>query len=402
MSRLPSAFQPAWPLFKRLHRFLSFVLGVVFRRTSRMAGDRALPRTATLASLDTAAREPASVTFHPGGPAEQLRREMPVGDPDGHWAFRRELAYDVPARFTLEITNGITVGNYAAIVTPGGLLDYETSGYFGITGWREHPIYLRPWLPKPQRVEGTLLNLTTRGSHANYYHFLLDVLPRYGIFREALPDRRPDAIYVPHSSRYMKQLLALTGIDQHPLIQAEKHLALQADRLLVPSTPNQELAAPVWVVEWLRKNLPVSEVSGVPSRLYVTRGDAPNTRRYVEEPDLWPLLEQQGFTRVDPGTLTVQEQIDWFAGADVIVAPHGAALSNLVFCKPGVRILELFAPNYVNHCYWTIASALPDATYHYLVAEGSHGEGEPMTGVLTDIRIPPHRVLDALERLLSG
>jgi capsular polysaccharide biosynthesis protein len=194
----------------------------------------------------------------------------------------------------------------------------------------------------------------------------------------------------------------MTGIDRLPLIDAGKHTALRADRLLVPSTPNQELAAPLWVVDWLRRTLPPSVATNLPTKLYVTRGEAPNTRRYVEEPQLWPSLERQGFTRVDPGALTVQEQIDWFAAADVVVAPHGAALSNLVFCKPGVRILELFAPNYVNHCYWTIASALPDATYHYLVADGSHGEGKPMTGVLTDIRIDPRRVLDALERLLAA
>lgn len=401
MSRLPSALQPAWPLFKRVHRLLSFLLGVVFRRTSKIAGARALPRRATLRAVDTVALEPGAVVLYPAGPGEQLARTMPVGTPANHWVFENELKYDVPARFCLEIEQGTTVGDYAAIVTPGGTLDYETSGYFGINSWREHPIFLRPQLPRPEHVEGTLLNLTTRGSHANYYHFLLDVLPRYGIFREALPGRVPDAVYVPHASRYQQQLLAMTGIDRHPMIQAGKHTALRADRLLVPSTPNQELAAPRWVVEWLRGHLPTSGATGLPKKLYVTRGDAPNTRRYVEEPELWPMLEAQGFARIDPGTLTVQEQIDTFAGAEVIVAPHGAALSNLVFCSPGVRILELFAPNYVNHCYWTIACAVPDATYHYLVADGSHGEGKPMTGVLTDIRIPPARVLEAIELLVS-
>jgi Glycosyltransferase 61 len=402
MSRLPSALQPAWPLFKRMHRFLSLALGVVFRRTSTLAGARALPKRATVRSAETVALEPSSVELHPAGDGEHLVRSMPVGEPANHWVFENELKYDVPARYCLEIERGITIGDYAAIVTPGGTLDYETSGYFGISGWREHPIFLRTQLPRLEHVDGTLLNLTTRGSTANYYHFLLDVLPRYGIFSEALPGRVPDAVYVPHSARYQKQLLSMTGIDQLPLIDAGKHTALQADRLLVPSTPNQELAAPLWVVDWLRRTLPPSGATDMPTKLYVTRGDAPNTRRYVEEPQLWPSLERQGFTRVDPGALTVQEQIDWFAAADVVVAPHGAALSNLVFCKPGVRILELFAPNYVNHCYWTIASALPDATYHYLVADGSHGEGKPMTGVLTDIRIDARRVLDALERLLAA
>jgi len=81
MSRLPSALQPAWPLFKRVHRLLSFLLGLVFRRTSRIAGARALPKRATLKATDTAALEPGAVVVHPAGDGEQLVRTMPVGVP---------------------------------------------------------------------------------------------------------------------------------------------------------------------------------------------------------------------------------------------------------------------------------------------------------------------------------
>ena len=103
--------------------------------------------------------------------------------------------------------------------------------------------------------------------------------------------------------------------------------------------------------------------------------------------------------------MPVREQIDRFAAAEVIVAPHGAALANLVFARPGVRVLELFAPDYVNPCYWAITDAVPDARYHYLVAgtpdEISPPTHRPMTGVLRDISIPPARVLAALDRLLG-
>ena len=62
-------------------------------------------------------------------------------------------------------------------------------------------------------------------------------------------------------------------------------------------------------------------------------------------------------------------------------------------------MLELFAPDYVNPCYWAITDAVPDARYHYLVAgtpaEITAAEHKPMTGVLRDISIPPARVLTA-------
>ena len=76
----------------------------------------------------------------------------------------------------------------------------------------------------------------------------------------------------------------------------------------------------------------------------------------MREDELRARLTARGFTVVDPGTLSVQEQIDHFAAARVIVAPHGAALTNLSFCRPGVRLLELFAPGYLNPGYWSIMS----------------------------------------------
>jgi capsular polysaccharide biosynthesis protein len=40
----------------------------------------------------------------------------------------------------------------------------------------------------------------------------------------------------------------------------------------------------------------------------------------------------------------------------VIVAPHGAALTNIVFTPPGALVVELFGDNYVNGCFWAIAN----------------------------------------------
>ena len=410
MSRLPRRLQPLWPLVKRLHRWATGLLGAVFRRTSRLSGGRALPTRATERSLDTAARDPSHVTVHRGGPAEQLVRSMPVGEPPEHAAFEPWLRRTVSARYVLEVQDGLVVGDYAATIAPGGggerVLDYETSGYFGISGWREHPLFLRPRLPTPTHVPGTLVSLATRGTSTNYYHFLTDLLPRWGILEEALPGTPVDAVYLSTRTSYQRQLLALVGLDPLPVVEVEKDACLAPDRLLVPSTPNQDLMAPPWVVDWLRARLPASaDLGGRARGLYVTRGSTPNTRRYVEEPDLWPALEARGFTRLDPGTVSVQEQIDAFAAAEVIVAPHGAALANLVFARPGVRVLELFAPDYVNPCYWAITQSLPDATYRYLVAgqpaEVAAAERRPMTGVLRDISIPPDRVLAALDALVG-
>ena len=402
MSRLPAALQPGWPLFKRAHLVLTRALGFVFRALSPALGHRGVPRAGLYRSSETVAREPSRVRMHPAGTGERLRRPMPEGSPPDHWVFQRKLHVEVPPRYVLEIADGIVVGDYGANITPGGTLDHQTSEYFGTTDWREHPLFLRPWLPRPEHVPGTLLNLTSCGTSSNYYHFLFDSLPRYGMFEETFPGRSVDAVLVPHATRYQRELLGLLGVDS-PLLQPARNRAYRADVLAVPSTPNQHLDAPRWVTDWIRQRFPASAAVGCgPTRLYLTRGDRPNTRRYVHEAELWPQLERRGFVRLDAGELTVQEQINCFSEAEVIVSPHGAALTNLVFAPPGVRVLELFANNYVHLGLWTISEAIEGCTYRYLVAEGDHPVGKRMSGVLTDVDIPPRQVLEAVDDLLVG
>ena len=74
--------------------------------------------------------------------------------------------------------------------------------------------------------------------------------------------------------------------------------------------------------------------------LYLRRG--PNARRpLVKEDGLEQALRQRGFAVIDAGSLPLNKCIAAFANSRWVVAPHGAALANLVFAKPGTRVLEL-------------------------------------------------------------
>jgi capsular polysaccharide biosynthesis protein len=397
---LPSPLRPYWWIFKRIHRFVTLACGFPFRLVSPLLGARGVPRGAIEKSMETAAREPNAVTFHPGSPAVTLHRSPTPGDPAGHWGFERSVTVTVPASFTLEVRGARLSGDYGALITPGNLLDHETSTYFGVSNWREHPIYLRPTLGSMEHIDGTALSLTTRGTATNYYHFLFDSIGRYGVLEECLPDAKFDAVVVPHASGYQRQLLELAGIPG-PWIQPRRGHTITADRMLVPSNPNWELAAPPATVDWLRRRLqPSAGAPSGPNRLFLTRGTAPRTRRYVQEPELWPHLEKRGFTLLDPGTLTVQEQIDVFSRAEAIVAPHGAGLANVTFSPAGVTVLEMYASRFINLALWSICKAI-DADYHYLVADGPGGPEGPNAANLDDVSIPVERVLAALDEILQ-
>jgi capsular polysaccharide biosynthesis protein len=382
------------------HRLGARSVGAVSRRTSR---NPALPRTATLSSRESANLEPGSVRHHVASEATKVSRPLASGSPADHWYFGTILEHEVPETFVLDIDRGTLVGPHVAVVTPGGRLDYETSHYFGLKDWREHPVFLNPAPKAPQEIDGTLLVLAARATVGNYYHFLMDALPRLGILEEALPDVRPDSYLVDTSTRYHRELVGLLGLDPARLRAPARGVSLRPERLLVPSLPNASTLAAPATTAWLNQHLPPVDVRDKPELLYITRGHTKHTRRVVREQELLQRLTKRGFVTLDPGTVSVQEQIDHFAAARVIVAPHGAALTNLNFCKPGVRLLELFAPGYLNPGYWSIVSNIEDSKYRYLVAPTPKPPrpGAKLLGVMHDIDLDPSAVEDALDDLLS-
>lgn len=405
MSKLPARLQPLWPVAKRVHRLLTLVVGLAARRVRPLLGARAVPRGAVTSVQGWADRPQDGVVVHGWRPPTPLGRRPPAGDPPGHWVFSRADRTVAPATFCLEVPDGTVVGDTGAVISRTGLLDAETSPYFGTASWREHPLFLQGRLPATTRVRGDVLVLATRGS-ANYYHFLTDVLPRIGDYLERVPDADPGVtLLVPRSRGWQRTLLEIAGYAHLPTIDDDPAVAVRADRLFVPSVPNVLEVSPGPVVGWVRDHLrPSPGADRTPRRLYVTRGQAPNTRRVVREQELWAGLQERGFEKVEPGSLSPQEQIDTFSAAEMVVGPHGAALTNVLFAPPGVTVLELFTAAYVNQCYWSVTSEIPDSHYEYLV-DGDvtrHGPGAKMNAILADIEIDPARVLSAVDRLVAA
>lgn len=51
---------------------------------------------------------------------------------------------------------------------------------------------------------------------------------------------------------------------------------------------------------------------------------------------------------------TMQTQAKWFADKDLVIMAHGAAMSNVVFMRPGSSLLELYPRFYFNDMFWDL------------------------------------------------
>ena len=58
-----------------------------------------------------------------------------------------------------------------------------------------------------------------------------------------------------------------------------------------------------------------------------------------------------GFEPVKLTEYSVREQISLFNNVEYVIAPHGAGLTNLVFCNEKANVIELLQDNYLNWCF---------------------------------------------------
>jgi capsular polysaccharide biosynthesis protein len=362
--------------------------------TSRPWGQRALPqRVVHGISLESdtytvrIVREPEVIHLDP----------PPAGLPTGHPEFK-DATHVIPRRVVVEFPNGRSVGAFGAIIGPNNELIGELSPGF-VNDPRMHPIFRRLLLPPITRVPDAVAVLASRGMD-NYYHFLLEILPRLALLRACSDVPEPDRFLVDCSHSFQRELLLAAGIDETRVIQPRTHPHISAANLIVPSLPGPRTLTPPWVVEYVRGLIPAG-VTSERTRIYISRGRVRNTRRVHDEAALERALAEVGFITVRPENLRVSEQAKAFHAAEVIVAPHGAGLANLVFCQPGTAVVELFSASYVSPVFWRLASIVPGLRYTYIVGDGSRTDGSESGSIAADVRVDTSTVLRVVDAATS-
>jgi capsular polysaccharide biosynthesis protein len=92
-----------------------------------------------------------------------------------------------------------------------------------------------------------------------------------------------------------------------------------------------------------------------PEKVFISRK---GTRSLINESEVEQSLQAYGFKKYYFEDIPISEQWSVARNAKVIVGMHGAALSNLVFNRNKVKLIELFHPGYVIDMYRNMANAV--------------------------------------------
>ena len=262
----------------------------------------------------------------------------------------RETEGENPQPFVAVIPNGRAWGDTytrAVITSDNRLLEDISTGSPSL-------IISSDRLPPPVVIEGTVAFLAKNYCY-NYYHWMFEFLPQIELLgRSGIDIGSIDKFAVNHCCfPFQKETVSLLGIPLEKIVETyNNNNHIQACQLLVSSVIRESTK---WACDFLRREFLNDSIIGLQKkqRIFISRKE---NRRVINEDELVAVLTKFGFKSIAPESLSVAEQVSLFAAAEVVIGAHGAALTNTVFCSPGTKVIEIFAPDYVNPCYRKLSS----------------------------------------------
>jgi hypothetical protein len=245
----------------------------------------------------------------------------------------------------------------------------------------------------PQFRREVLATITSIAGAKNYYHWIFDDLPRLKLLEGVIDEI--DYLIVPHDlKRFHLETLDLLGFPEGRLLKIKDGMHLQCEKLFIPSfgaTWNMP-----WTCEFLRDSFLPDDLAEPHRLIYISRKDAPY-RKIINEEEVEDYLREIGFEIVQMSELPFLEQVKICAEAKIVVGPHGAGLSNIIFCRDA-KVLEIFSPSYVNECYWSLIN-IEGAEYYYLIGENTP-ENLPFSQ--RNFKVDMGRFKRALEKMMGA
>lgn len=258
--------------------------------------------------------------------------------------------------FTHEIDNGIIYTDYVenvAVIIDKNI--YKDTSFQQINGKLLTPNFnsvLKRGTPRiRKKIKGTTLSLVQGASSTNYFHWLFDFLPKIYICSKNYKISKINYFYLSEPQNFQVKLLNFFKIKKKQIINSKLYRHIQADKIITVDHPWYKKGyfykefnnVPKWIVLWLRNNfLKEKKKFYCSKKIFIDRSDSKsNHSQIINKDQVINFLKKQNFKIYRISTMNFFKQVYLFWNADFIISAHGAALANLVFCKPKTKIIEI-------------------------------------------------------------
>jgi hypothetical protein len=185
-----------------------------------------------------------------------------------------------------------------------------------------------------------------------YYHFLVEDLPALLVSLAVARDTLgldPGVLTVRERHRYVSDALATVAAPVHEAA----HTPVYVDRLVASGYEAAQVHPSSIAI--LREHFSVTEEAG-DRLLYVSRMGF--RRSSTWELDLIHALtgRMPELEVIDGHRMSLREQIATFSQAALVIGPHGAGLTNVVFSPKAARVIEISTPENCDDHFWRLAA----------------------------------------------
>jgi hypothetical protein len=229
----------------------------------------------------------------------------------------------------------------------------------------------------------------------NYYHWMCQALPTLEyIKRTAHPECR---VIIGQPYSWQLQSLEMAGIGPDRIDIIDDDIVRVYENLYFPlSDAGRNHGFRPGLDSFYGAMRPSNPHKDEMECVYISRREARGryARPVRNEDALEHALAARGFSIVLLETLTLSQQIDQLRRAKLVVAPHGAGLANIVFCKEGTPVYELFPAHHIRSDFFKLAQ------YHNLQYHAEchkTAPDDPLGG--WHVMLP--RALERIDRLMA-
>lgn len=279
----------------------------------------------------------------------------------------------------LEINNAFHYGCW--VLSPESYLFTHISSNSHYTNRSCKDLRIAPRFARANRLKGTCLSIATFGA-SHYGHWLVESITKLELFRLAGFDLDDVDYILCHKPTpgTPENLFNQLNIPEEKSIWVDSSSpAFRPDILLAPSHPDIYERPLPWIPKFMQSRFLPLTVSRPQRRLYLSREGY--TRNPVNADNVNKIFARHNFVFFNPESHPASHLV--FSEAAIVVGHTGSALTGIVFCQPGTKILELISDDAIQ---WkggnafTLASS-SECDYNYLVCRSTHYRADSTFGV---------------------
>lgn len=240
--------------------------------------------------------------------------------------------------------------------------------------------------------------------YQNYYHWMIEILPRMFLLKDELSDKT--LLIHKNISKFHFEVLnkfnfkKILFIEDDEIIKCKKisftsfpnyyinkHLTIDSQKInLIELNINFSLMREI--KQWIQNNNPLlnNVINHENKKIYISRKKA-GYRTILNELALEQFLYDYGFTKVFLEDYSFDEQVRLIHQTNIVIGIHGAGLTNILFMRPNMHVINLISDMHHEYCYLSIAGVGNINYCHINCSSGISYPNPAYNDIIVDINL---------------